>query len=349
MRDDHSRRLVVLVVPLAVLVALAGCSAVLGPDGAGASPSPTTETPTDTPSPARTPTPSPATSTATTTPMPTETATPDPVDPDNPFGERTVPVAIAPPDRSPARTSLVRRSLAYWEDHAATHAGYPIEFALVNASEAHRIELAFEPAPITCGTSTTDRTIGCAPVNQRRAPPVSHVTVAANQTDAYTHEILVHELGHALGLDHDDEPQQYMRGTLPTGLRRDTVHVYLTGPDHTEVGRQRSEVEVALSYFEDHPSLAPDERPTFEFVTTREQADFVIEIRDGGCFEDGGGSCTVDPDYRGQQQLVLDSLDTEVVAWHTATHLAPVYLDDEDVPPSLTRGATRDERTYWDG
>jgi len=347
MRDVHARRCVALVLCLAALVALAGCSAVLGPEG-GDDPSPSASpTPTDAATVTSVPTTTHGSQPAAATPAPTATPTPAPVDSANPFGNRTLAVAIAPDDRTPERTAVVRRALDYWEGNAAEHAGYPVEFVLVDASASHRIELAFESAPVTCGTISTDRTIGCAPVNERRAPPVSQVTVAANQTDAYTHEILVHELGHVLGLGHDDEPRRYMRETLPSGLGRDTVDVYLTGPDDTAVGRARSEVETALSYFESHPSLAADERPTFEFVTTREAADFVIEIRDGGCFDDGGGSCTGEPAYRGQQQLVLDSLDTEVVAWHVAYHLAPVYL--ADVPEDLSGDASRSERTYWDG
>lgn len=330
---------------LALLLALSGCAGLLGPDGGSdATTGATTETPADTAIPTTmTSSPSPSASSPTATPTATP---PETVDPANPFGQRTVPVAI--PNRTARRTheSVVRRALTYWERNGTAYAGYPVEFTLVDPSEDHRIAVAFESPPIACG-GDADRTIGCAPVNERRAPAVSTVTVAASQTTDYTYEILVHELGHALGLDHDDRPRRYMRGTLPQGLNRETVHVFLTGPDATEIARKRGEIETALSYYETHPDLPAGERPTFEYVTTVEQADFVVEIGNEGCFDDRGGVCGGEPRYDGQVKLVIDSLDTRFVAWYTAHALADFYLDD--VPRDLSTETTRSDRANWDG
>lgn len=343
MDGTRSGRRVGAVLLLCLTFLAAGCA---GFSGSGAVDTPTASE-TRSPVPEDTETATTETPTRTNSATPTPTPTTPAVDPANPFGERTLTVRLG---ETPAERDVrpeVEQALAYWEGNSTEHAGYPVNFTLGEGPADARIEISFADAPIPCGYAVDERSIGCAPLNERTAPSVSEIVVAANQTDDYTVEILVHELGHVLGLDHDDEPNRYMQATHPHGLARETVRVYLGGPDDDVAGGW-SEVDAALEYFEDHPALADDERPNFEFVQTVEQADFVVTFG-GDCGFETGGSCSGDPPYEGQQRIVLDDLDTSVVQWHVAFLLAPSYLEDEEIPDALTSDTTRGERIRWDG
>ncbi|WP_090622081.1 matrixin family metalloprotease [Natrinema salaciae] len=63
-----------------------------------------------------------------------------------------------------------------------------------------------------CGETTETEIAGCAPIITDSTTSSDRVIirVETGHSDSATREIIKHEIGHTLGLEHDDEPQDVM-------------------------------------------------------------------------------------------------------------------------------------------
>jgi hypothetical protein len=171
-------------------------------------------------------------------------------------------------------------------------------------------------------------------------------TVDPDISDAAMNSTIIHELGHVQGLEHGEEPAGLMNATSTLATHR-PVKVHLRADDGAVTGPVEEEVAAALDYFAAREDVVGNDRFTWEFVDSARDAHVQITYDERGdvCFADGGGSCTVDGEYYGQQDVRLEELDESVVAWHVGASLAPVVLDE--VPPELTGETERREREAW--
>lgn len=296
-------------------------------------------------------------------------------DEDDPWREETLTVAIdAPPDDGRDYAPLVREALDYWEQHADEYAGYPIEYEIDADPESPDMVIQFVPSVTDCGTE--GHTAGCAPVLTSPAQvnrPVD-VRVRTGFSDASTVQVLKHEVGHMLGLRHDDEPQSVMAGTsqlmtppqrnateraLPWDHSELTVYVdyaNVSADDRSEVERQ---VGVALDYYDRGAEGTVPENVSFVTVRNRSEADVVVQFRDSSPCTSGSGTCGsvsgVDPDGDGalerytKLQITIVDIDPEAVGWHVGYWLGYGFGFDEsgDYPPPLPDADYDDRRSEW--
>ena len=340
--------------PLAVaaLLVVAGCAGGLADETA--SPSPASAS-------AR------ATSTAAS---PTDT-TPT-VDADNPWGERTLTVAVVRSGDGSvdaARLAAVRAAAEWWTGNASDHAGYPVTFVVDADASDPDVVVEFVPEVVDCGHDGD--AVGCAPVVvDGPAPRPTTVSVRAGLSASSTRDVLEHEFGHLLGLAHDDEPASVMAAEAavttiprPNATKRafpwpdPTFTVYVDSGD-ADPAAFRTAVDHALGYYADGAPGMPGNL-SFEVVTNRSAADVVVR-RGDACGR--AGSCVrvtgVDPDdddaleaYR-RLRITVQDVDTDAVAWHVGNWLAyGLGAEPERQRPPPFRDASVAERRsdWWNG
>ncbi len=138
--------------------------------------------------------------------------TADGIDPDNPYDKSTLVVATegsSGTDHQPA----IKDALAYWEgNNSDEYAGYPIKYELAPTAENPDVVIRWVDEIEYCGETTETEIAGCAPIvtESTSTPNRVIVRVETGHSDSATREIIKHEIGHTLGLEHDDEPQDVM-------------------------------------------------------------------------------------------------------------------------------------------
>ncbi|MFB6207286.1 MAG: matrixin family metalloprotease [Haloglomus sp.] len=329
---------------VAVLLALAGCSISMGQDGPHIEPSG------------------------------------DPAwtgDEDNPYRQETLAVAVAvSPDTSREFTPLVREALAYWEANSEQYAGYPIDYRLVANASNPDLRVRFVESVGECGTET--HAAGCAPIVETHGqfdPPMT-VRVRTGFSDASTVQVLKHELGHTLGLDHGDAPRSVMNAestlttppqtnaserALPWKSATLSVYVDVSALPRGERDEARRQIRHALEYFDAGASGTVPENVSFVRTNNETAADVTVRAVDELACGTSSGSCGyilgLDPDGDGAREwhtrleITVSDLDTEAIAWHVGRWLGAGFgLEGDEYPEPLRESATYKERRsdWWD-
>ena len=117
---------------------------------------------------------------------------------------------------------LTNDALTYWTANASEYAGFEVVFELT--TDSPDLELVFLESRHElegCREYATEHILGCAPlleVGHRPERPVTVEVVAANRPYGDIRLTVKHELGHTLGLTHDDEPAHIMSNNIEDRL-----------------------------------------------------------------------------------------------------------------------------------
>jgi len=264
----------------------------------------------------------------------------------SPYGKTTLGLYVDDDAVDRNVTPVVAAATGYWERNDERYLGYPVAYERVADADRADVVLRFDRVD-RCGVEDGDaRYFGCADllVDEPRTPMTA--TVEPNVSDAEMNATIIHELGHVQGLEHGEEPAGLMSATSTLATHR-PVKVHLRAESGEVPTQVDGEVAEALDYFAASDDIEGSDGFAWEFVDSARDAHVQITYDDRGdvCFADGGGSCTVDGEFYGQQDVRLEGLDGEVVAWHVGASLAPVLL--EEVPPELSGETDRREREAW--
>lgn len=141
---------------------------------------------------------------------------PEPTPPDaswvtNPYQSSPVTVtAHYATDDASDQSLAIQEAIEYWNHHAHQYAGFPITYDFhPDAAEAD-VTIVFVDDITACDDMIERRVLGCAPLISQIAPATVTIHVVIDQSHAQLRLTIKHELGHTLGLDHDDDPQDIM-------------------------------------------------------------------------------------------------------------------------------------------
>ncbi|WP_336360681.1 matrixin family metalloprotease [Haladaptatus sp. ZSTT2] len=349
---------------LSFLIVLAGCAAPIDPGFADTA-TPTTQSTGQT-------TAAPATQTQTPTPQATPTAV---VAQDNPWQEQTLTVALSIPEGdSRDYEPLVEAALAYWEVNSERYAGYPLSFDFEPNAENPDIIIEFVPHVETCGDKR--EVAGCAPyiTDARQVRRPETIQVLSGLSDKSTTHVLKHEFGHAMGLDHSDEPRSIMDGqasltTLPQTNATErplpwdhaelSVYVDYGVVPEGERAEARAQVQHALDYYAGGADNYVPENVSFATVDSASEADIVIRFTDRSPCGVDPGSCGAvrgqDPDGDGaletytHLEITLTHIDRDATGWHVGWWLGYGFgfEEESEYPDPFREASYSDRRGEW--
>ncbi len=121
-----------------------------------------------------------------------------------------------------------REALDFWRTEHSQYLNFSVGFEIVE--ESPDIILAYVDTPEDCSDveNYSEYVLGCAPLlrpGHRVSRPVTAYVVAADRPFGSIRTTAKHELGHVLGLDHDDEPREIMSNRPEDRIRLFSVRI----------------------------------------------------------------------------------------------------------------------------
>jgi len=149
----------------------------------------------------------------------------------HPFADSTVTVRVE--DRGTTDHDVeanARDVLDFWATESSQYAGFEVDFERVEGEGEADIVLAYVDSSEDCSDveNYSSDVLGCAPLirpENRLPKPVTAYVVAADRPFGSVRTTAKHEIGHVLGLGHDDEPREIMSNNPEDRIPRYEIRI----------------------------------------------------------------------------------------------------------------------------
>lgn len=266
--------------------------------------------------------------------------------------------------------TYLEEAAEYWERVDESHLGYDIDFDVRPDSTDADIVLRVVNDIDTCGEEDDDSGsyLGCADINNPdgSAPPRTDARIVGGLTQSSAVEVMKHEIGHTLGLTHDDDPQSVMSATTMVRVLSEpdvdernnpwqnnpiTVEYDLSSISEANRSEVRKQLDHAVEYYNGGADGHMPDGVSFRTVDT--DGDITIEVSPGAYDTDmrrWGYDTDTDTafEYYSRMEITISGVYTEHTGWHAGYWLGYAFgaSDTDDLPPPFDDPNT-DERSDW--
>ncbi len=297
-------------------------------------------------------------------------------DPDNHWQKDVLTVSFeSPPNDTRDYEPVIHDALVYWTQHSDEYVGFDIGFRRADDGTRGDIHVEFVDTVRECGG--VSNTAGCAPIltDESDIDRPASVEVRTGLSRESTAWVLKHELGHTLGLDHGEGPEDVMAAktelttlSQPNATERAftwsehdfTVYTDVSGVPADQKDAYDRQIEAVLHYYMEGAAGAVPEEVAFYRTSRRETADIVIEaVAEDECRSTSGSCGTIDgadrdgdgayDEYTHLDVLLVD-VESDVVAWHVGRWLGASFghQQEADYPEPLQQNTTDEvRRSQW--
>jgi hypothetical protein len=313
------------------------------------------------------------------TDTPTPTPEPDPLR-QNPWASNPVVIQVTNGvNESRNFVPLARQAANYWNDNATVYTDFKVNFTVNQSHPNPDVELNITDSIRECGNETdSDDFLGCAPLYTEDSVvrETTDVQIISGQTNATTVRTIKHELGHTLGLEHEDSERLPLMSavddeatSLPITNASDrefpfgnsTIHVYIDYGDrrtqYTDEASRR--VNDSLGWFERGAADYLNDKHRFVFTNSPAEADIRIRFRqetpcefDRICWESRGLFLDSDPAPEEVTALNITiskrATNADEVAWLVGWPISKLMINDKATErPSPFDDNVIDDGYWW--
>lgn len=271
---------------------------------------------------------------------------------------------------------MLRPALAYWTLRSSKYTNRDVTFRYTPNLWQADIKVRVVDSIEFCDGSS-EVTVGCARLGSiddaLQGEQVS-LRIEKGYSASSTRQVIKHELGHVLGIDHNEEPIPLMNASSlyytveqknaterENPWRNQTLAVYVKHNAAYSDRLAKSEVSEALQYYENGAGgwMAENKTPNFVWAESKESADIVFNLTsENACGFDTSGICGsrygVDPDgdgaleYYTHATVVVASLPKDNAGWWAGAMLGYSMgaTEKSELPKPFRDQENADD---WDG